>query len=305
MMRHVEDQTGAVQGQNRQMTDFLKPLALALVTFFPNSGCTTHNSRSDLASQSARSSEFVPESSNLQVSTLLYGEKGYPTPYDGTCSSLEYNTLMAAITSLVAARPYAVQEMITPTRSGEDYDVRIKGTAIDVNVILRSPTHEQLSSPIKCGPNGYWPAVLANAGETLPKQSLISSMAALSGLEVKRVPLSSLSSDQLQQMLLEANADHRAVCFRTIAAGSLEKNRLVGSIIFQPDKAYSVIEVDPQSGTVTILDPSRDMNLDDLTTGSFNGVASIPISKLEEYFRYLYIESGKPKQPKESGARSI
>jgi hypothetical protein len=276
------------------MLDYLKPVALAVATFLPSIGCTTDNSSPNRSSQGADSSKVLPDSLNLEISTRLYGSKGYPTPYDGACLSPEHRNLIAAVNALVAARPYAVKEMILPEGSGESYRVRLEGPTETFTTFLRPPTDEQLSSPIKCAPNVSWPAVFVIGGKDLSKRGLIDIMQHLGGREVKREPLNSLSPDQLQNMLLEAAAEHRAVIFQSTTADALGENKRVDSIIFEPNKAYAAIKVD---GAVTILDPERDIGLDDPNKGYRDGEAKVPSIDLYRFFKYVYIELDSPDLP--------
>ncbi|MFO0417581.1 MAG: hypothetical protein ACK5Y6_09855 [Pseudomonadota bacterium] len=230
----------------------------------------------------------------------LYGGRGYPTPYDGASLSPQDNLLMAAIISLVAARPHAIGEMIRPSEAEGGYKVRFIGLGYDVEVLVPKPTQGQLILSTQCGQHGYWPEVItraalltgANRSNTLPHI-----MTALGGLEAKHMFLSELSLEQLNDMFLKASAENRAVCFMTTILGPKLRDRSVGSITFEPDKAYSVINFDPTTKTVTILDPSREIIPFDLSEDLSRGVARIPVEDLNRYFTRFFIEIGEPMPP--------
>jgi hypothetical protein len=135
----------------------------------------------------------------------LYGGRGYPTPYDGASLSPQDNLLMAAIISLVAARPHAIGEMIRPSGAEGGYKVRFIGLGYNVEVLVPTPTQGQLILSTQCGQHGYWPEVITRAARQLstednPKIALTGSnrsyiiphinilphiMTALGGLEAK------------------------------------------------------------------------------------------------------------------------
>jgi hypothetical protein len=207
---------------------------------------------------------------------------------------------MAAIISLVAARPHAIGEMIRPSEAEGGYKVRFIGLGYDVEVLVPKPTQGQLILSTQCGQHGYWPEVItraalltgANRSNTLPHI-----MTALGGLEAKHMFLSELSLEQLNDMFLKASAENRAVCFMTTILGPKLRDRSVGSITFEPDKAYSVINFDPTTKTVTILDPSREIIPFDLSEDLSRGVARIPVEDLNRYFTRFFIEIGEPMPP--------
>ena len=198
---------------------------------------------------------------------------------------------LAAVGSLVAQDPGAINDMITPNANGT-YSVTFPGGS---TVTVNAPTRAEIAAFSTSGADGMWLTLLERAyaqsqdpDAIIPQDDIQGSgssgaIEALSGGTGVNLDLTAFTGqDTIRERMGEAFDNGRIV---TVGLNS-DTEGLPGG------HRYSVVGYDAANDTVTIRNPWGHTEHEDSTDGSNDGTFTLSIAEFDHIFDRVYYQEG-------------